>query len=58
VDRWEAVWVFTHVKECKIKDQFYRFQHGDLQVEFLEDGCNTEVVIMTIKYLITVETMA
>lgn len=40
------------MKECKIQDQFYRFQHGDLQVEFLEDGCNTEIVIMTIKYLI------
>jgi len=46
------------VKECKIQDRFYRFQHGDPHVEFLEDGCNTETVIMTVKYLITVETMA
>jgi len=46
------------VKECKIQDQFYWFQYGDLQVEFLEDGCNTDVLIMTIKYIIIVETMA
>lgn len=46
------------MKDCEIQDRFYRFQHGDLKVEFLENGCVTDTVIMTIKYLITVEMMA